>query len=120
MFTLGRLTDDAAKRHAAEELADQLEAFLDGRRMKFGEAGRGLGRQPNALRYAAPTGRVVMRWDGARQPTIWMVPRPDVDPADARLELVRRYLHVLGPGTAEGFSDWAGIRPLARDAHSTR
>jgi hypothetical protein len=79
--------------------------------MKFGEAGRGIGKQPNALRYAAPTGRVVMRWDGARQPTIWMVPPPAVDPGDARLELARRYLHVLGPATAEAFSEWAGIRP---------
>ena len=111
VFTLGRLPDDPAKRRAAEQLADQLEAFLDGRRMKFGEAGRGIGRQPNALRYAAPTGRVVMRWDGARQPTIWMVPPPAVDPGDARLELARRYLHVLGPATAEAFSEWAGIRP---------
>ena len=79
VFTLGRLPDDPAKRRAAEQLADQLEAFLDGRRMKFGEAGRGIGKQPNFLRYAAPTGRVVMRWDGARQPTIWMVPPPAVD-----------------------------------------
>ena len=110
VFTLGRLPDDPAKRRAAEQLADQLEAFLDGRRMKFGEAGRGLGKQPNALRYAAPTGRVVMRWDGARQPTIWMVPPPAVDPGEARLELVRRYLHVFGPATAEAFSEWAGIR----------
>jgi hypothetical protein len=115
VFTLGRLPDDPVKRRAAEQLADELEAFLDGRRMKFGEAGRGLGKQPNALRYAAPTGRVVMRWDGARQPTIWMVPAPAVDPSEARLELVRRYLHVFGPGRAEAFSEWAGIRlPRAR------
>jgi hypothetical protein len=110
VFTLGRLPDDPAARGAAEELADRLEAFLDGRRMKFGEAGRGIGKPPNALRYAAPTGRVVMRWDGARQPTIWMVPPPAIDPADARLELARRYLHVFGPATAEGFASWAGIK----------
>jgi hypothetical protein len=117
MFTLGRLPDDPAKRRAAEELADRLEAFLDGRRMKFGEAGRGMGKPPNSLRYAATTGRVVMRWDGARQPVIWMVPPPPVDPIDARLELARRYLHVFGPATAEGFSSWAGIKsPRARGA----
>jgi hypothetical protein len=115
VFTLGRLPDDPAKRHDAEQLADRLEAFLHGRRMKFGEAGHGIGKPPNALRYAAPTGRVVMRWDGARQPTIWMVPPPAVDPGDARLELARRYLHIFGPGTAVSFSDWAGIRlPRAR------
>src|SRR6187401_3400267 len=79
IFTLGRLPDDAAAREQANELADELEALLDGRRMPYGEAGRGLGRHPNALRYAAPTGRVVMRWEGARQPVIWMVPAPDLD-----------------------------------------
>lgn len=111
VFTLGRLPDESSARREAEQLADRLEAFLDGRRMKFGEAGRALGVQPNALRYAAPTGRVVMRWDGARQPTIWTVPPPAVDPSDARLELARRYLHVFGPATAEAFAEWAGIAP---------
>ena len=111
VFTLGRLPDDPAARREAEQLADRLDAFLDGRRMTYGEAGRGLGKHPNALRYAAPTGRVVMRWDGARQPTIWTVPRPAVDPGDARLELARRYVHVFGPATAEAFAEWAGIAP---------
>jgi winged helix DNA-binding protein len=111
VFTLGRLPDDPSARRAAEELADRLEAFLDGRRLKYGEAGRGLGKHPNALRYAAPTGRVVMRWDGARQPTIWTVPPPTLDPGDARLELARRYLHVFEPAAAEAFAEWAGIAP---------
>ncbi len=109
VFTVGRLPDDPSARRDAEQLADRLEAFLDGRRMKYGEAGRGLGKHPNALRYAAPTGRVVMRWDGARQPTIWTVPPPALDPGAARLELARRYLHVFGPVTAEAFAEWAGI-----------
>lgn len=111
VFTLARMPDDATARRDAEQLADRLEAFLDGRRMTYGEAGRGLGKHPNALRYAAPTGRVVMRWDGARQPTIWMVPRPPLEPGDARLELARRYLRVFGPATAEAFAEWAGIAP---------
>jgi hypothetical protein len=51
-----------------------------------------------------------MRWDGARQPVIWVVPRPDVDPAEARLELARRFLHIFGPGTPAGFAKWAGIK----------
>jgi hypothetical protein len=111
VFTVGRLPDDPAARRDAEQLADRLEVFLDGRRMKYGEAGRGLGGHPNALRYAAPTGRVVMRWDGARQPTIWTVPPPALGPGDVRLELGRRYLHVFGPATAETFAEWAGIAP---------
>jgi DNA glycosylase AlkZ-like len=111
VFTLGRLPSDAEGRSIAKDLADRLEAFLDGRRVTYGEAGRGLGVNPNRLRYAAPTGRVVLRWDGARQPTVWMVPAPDVDPAAALLELARRYLHVFGPGAPAAFAEWAGIAP---------
>jgi hypothetical protein len=111
VFTVGRLPDDPVKRRAAHQLADRLESVLDGRRMDCREAGRGLVRHPGSLRYAAPTGRVLMRWDGARQPTIWVVPPPDVDPADARRELARRYLHVFGPTTGEAFAEWAGIAP---------
>jgi hypothetical protein len=110
-FTVGRLADDPLARHEAEQLADRIEAFLDGRRLDSREVGRGLGRPPFTLRYAAPTGRVLIRWDGARQPTIWVVPPPAVDPGDARLELARRYLHVFGPATADAFAEWAGIRP---------
>ncbi len=40
-----------------------------------------------------------------------MVPAPDMDPDEARLELARRYLQVLGPATAESFARWAGIPP---------
>jgi winged helix DNA-binding protein len=79
--------------------------------MTYGAAGRALGVPPNSLRYAAPTGTVLIRWEGARQPTIWTVPRPDVDPRAARRELARRYLHVFGPTTPAAFAIWAGIGP---------
>ena len=111
VFTLGRLPDDAAGRRFAQETADRLETFLAGRRLSYADAGHALGRNPNSLRYAAPTGRVLIRWEGARRPTIWTVPAPDMDPGEARLELARRYLHVLGPATAESFAQWAGIPP---------
>ncbi len=109
VFTLGRLPADAKGRRRAEDIAARLHAFLDGRRMRYDEAGRGLGVNPNALRYAAPTGTVLMRWEGARLPVIWTVPRPEIDPHEARLELARRYLHVFGPTTPEAFAKWAGI-----------
>ncbi len=111
VFTLGRLPDDAAGLARAVGTADRLEAFLAGRRMPFGEAGHAMGVPPNSLRYGAPTGRVLIRWDGARQPTVWTVPAPEMDPGRARRELARRYLRVLGPGTLDGFLAWAGIRP---------
>jgi hypothetical protein len=109
LFTLGRLPDEGPGRQRAEEIAARLDAFLAGRRMGDGEAGRALGVNSNSFRYAAPTGTVLIRWEGARQPTIWTVPRPDVDPRDARRELARRYLHVFGPTTPSSFATWAGI-----------
>ena len=74
--------------------------------MRYGDAGSGIGEHHNRLRYAAPTGTVLIRWDGARQPVIWTVPPPGVDPGDARLELARRYLHIFGPTTPEAFAEW--------------
>jgi hypothetical protein len=112
VFSLGRFPDDARGRQIAEDLAARLRALLDGGvRMTYGEAGRALGEPPNRLRYAATTGTVVMRWEGARQPVIWITPPPDIDARDARLELARRYLHVFGPTTPEAFAEWAGIGP---------
>lgn len=111
VFSLGRLPDDARGRRLAQDLAARLHAFLAGRRMTYGEAGDGLGEHPNRLRYAAPTGTVLIRWDGARQPTIWTVAPPEIDARDARRALARRYLHVFGPTTPAAFAKWAGIGP---------
>ncbi len=111
VFSLGTLPDDAKSRQKAEDLAARLHAHLDGARISYGEAGQALGVQPNALRYAAPTGTVLIRWDGARQPTVWTGPPSEVDPRDARLELARRYLHVFGPASPGAFAMWAGIGP---------
>jgi len=110
LFTLGRMPDAVVARRAAEELADRLESALAGRRMPYAEAGRLLGGHGRALGYAAPTGRVLIRWEGARAPLVWTVPRPAMEPAAARLELARRYLHAMGPATAATFARWGGIR----------
>jgi hypothetical protein len=109
IFSLGRLPLDARRRARCEDTASRLHAFLDGRRMPFGEAGRAMRVPHNSLRYAAPTGTLVMRWDGARQPDVWTVPAPEMEPQRARLELARRYLHVFGPTTVASFADWAGV-----------
>jgi hypothetical protein len=107
-FTLARLPTDARGRRRAEEGAARLHAFLDGRRMTDREAGRGL-EMGYSLRYATTTGTVLIRWEGARAPQVWTVPRPEIDPLEARRELARRYLHVFGPTTAPAFARWAGI-----------
>ena len=109
LFSLGRHPESAKSRLRAERMAEQLHAQLDGARSTHGEVGYALGIDPNALKYAATTGTVAIRWDGARAPIVWTVPAPEVDRADACRELARRYLHVLGPATAHGFARWAGI-----------
>jgi hypothetical protein len=116
VFSLGRLPAHDEGRGFANEIAARLHAFLRGQKMTYGEAGRALGEHPNRLRYAAPTGRVLIRWDGARQPTVWTVTPPDVDPPEARLELARRHLHIFGPTTPAAFAEWAGISPALGQA----
>src|SRR5262249_1396609 len=84
----------------------------DGRQLPDRETGIG-----GRLRYSGASGMVLIRWEGARAPTVWTVPRPDVDPLDARRELAPRDLHVFGPATPEGFARWAGVgRPETRSA----
>ena len=116
VFSLGRLPTDEKGLRRAEETAMSLDTFLAGRRLDAREAGRGLHRHPNMLRYGAPTGRILIRWDGARQPTVWTVPPPEMTAAEARLELARRHLQFFGPSTAASFGSWAGIRPARAHA----
>ena len=106
LFTLARLPERGKSRARAEQIAERLRAYLDGARTTDREAGLAIRANP---RYAAPTGTVAIRWEGARAPTIWTVPAPGIEPADACRELARRYLHVFGPTTADGFARWAGI-----------
>jgi hypothetical protein len=110
VFTLGRLPDEDGPLRRAQEIAARLAAALAGGRMTQHEAARAMGaRDPNQLRYAAPTGTIVIRWDGAHQPDLSTVPAPEMAPYEALLELARRYLHVFGPATPESFARWAGI-----------
>jgi hypothetical protein len=110
VFSLGRLPDGAAGRRRAQDAADRVEQVLGRRkRLGYGDVGAALGVNANSLRYGATTGRLVIRWEGARQPTLWVVPAPEIEPEAARLELARRFLHVFGPATPEAFGRWAGI-----------
>jgi hypothetical protein len=111
IFSLGTLPDDAKGRDRARQIAASLHAALDGERMPCTEAASLLGVHHGMLRYAAATGTVLIRWDGARRPAVWTVPAPDLDPGEARLELARRYLHVYGAATPAAFGRWAGIGP---------
>jgi len=108
LFSLGRLPESGKGRARAERMAELMHAQLDGARMTDRELGRAL-RVGAALRYAATTGTVAIRWEGARAPTVWTVAPADVEPAHACRGLARRYLHIFGPTTAVGFARWAGI-----------
>lgn len=111
VFTLGRLPRSGKQLERALGVADRIAgAVPPGEERPMGDVGRELGIHPGALRYAAPTGRLRIRWDGARQPTVRIVAAPSVDADEARRELARRFLRCLGPGTADAFGAWAGIR----------
>lgn len=116
IFTIGRLPDAGSTRRVAEDLTQRLAVLLGDTRMIQGAAARALGEPLQRLRYATLSGRIRIRWDGAKQPTIWIAPPPDIGSREARIELARRYLHVFGPGTCEAFAAWAGIPPRAAAA----
>jgi hypothetical protein len=108
LFSVGRLPDSERGRLRAERVAAAVEAHLEGRRMTDREVGSAL-RLGASMRYAAPTGTVEIRWEGARAPVIWSVPAPEIAPADACRELARRHLRVFGPTTPGAFARWAGV-----------
>jgi hypothetical protein len=108
LFSLGRFPDTDKARLRAERLAEQLHAHLNGARMTDREIARALG-IGNEMRYAATTGTVAIRWEGARAPVVWTVVPDAIDPNEASRELARRYLHVFGPSTANRFGRWAGV-----------
>ncbi len=108
-FTLARLPAKGRTRDRAQDLATRLDQHLAGRRLRVYDAARGLGLHDNSLRYASLTGRVLIRWDGARQPTIWTVPPPEMEPMEALTDLIRRYLHFYGPSTLDSFVRWGGV-----------
>ena len=109
VFTLGRIPEGGKTRRTAEDLAARLHVLLDGDRMRYDDAGEALGTHGNNLRYAALTGTLAIRWEGARRPMVWTVPPPEIGEAAATLELARRFLHIFGPAGPSGFGKWAGI-----------
>jgi hypothetical protein len=115
VFTRGRLPVAGAARARADDIATRVAKVLGGERGDVREVGAVLGIHHNAIRYAAPTGTLRIRWDGARQPDLWSVEAPATDDAEARRELARRHLHVAGPSTPAAYGQWAGLRKgLAR------
>jgi hypothetical protein len=115
LFSVGRLPESGKGRLRAERMAERLRAHLGDRRATDREIGRAIG-IGNSMRYGATTGTIAIRWEGASAPLVWIVPRPDIEPADACRELARRYLHIFGPTTAGQFARWAGISRVSAAA----
>jgi hypothetical protein len=109
LFSVSRYPDDARGRERAERMAAMLHEHLAGARKRYDDAGTDLGVHGNSFRYGAATGTILIRWEGARRPVVWTVSRPEITPQEARLEIARRYVHVLGPTTADSFARWLGI-----------
>src|SRR4051794_16914990 len=74
LFTVGRMPDDARGRRVAEEWAARAHAVLGARRIPDRELGL-----TNGVRYATATGTLLIRWEGARAPLVWTVPRPEIE-----------------------------------------
>jgi hypothetical protein len=109
IFTLGRLPDGGRTRARALDLAARLHVLLRGSRARDSDLAAALGEEGYVLKYAALTGTIAIRWEGARAPIVWTVPPPTIDEAEATRELARRYLHVFGPSDAAAFAGWAKI-----------
>ena len=111
LFTVSRYPDDARGRQVAEDMAARLAGHMGKGRMRFDDAATIVTGDTNRIRYATATGTVAIRWDGARQPDLWLLSRPKTPPVDARRDVARRYLHVFGPSSAPAFARWLGIDP---------
>ena len=111
-FTLGRMPQKGRMPARAEDLAARADAYLAGRRLPVDDVAGAL-RSGNAIRYATLTGTVLIRWDGARQPLMWTVPRSQMSAGEACQALARRYLHLFGPSTGDAFARWAGVDATA-------
>jgi Winged helix DNA-binding domain len=111
-FTLGRMPQKGRMPVRAEDLAARADAHLAGRQLPVDDVAGALG-SGNGIRYATLTGTVMIRWDGARQPLMWTVPRSELSAAEALQALARRYLHVFGPSTVDAFVRWAGVDATA-------
>src|SRR6478735_10814681 len=92
VFTFSRLPGAGKIRGRADDLAPRLHELLGGERMRYDDAGRALGVHGNMLRYAALSGTLALRWEGARRPLVWTVPPPTITRDEATRELARRFL----------------------------
>jgi winged helix DNA-binding protein len=110
IFTLGSYPRDPAKARDLEALADDIDRITGGQSRNSSDLPETLGGRRLRYRSAAMTGRVHIRWD-ARETWVIPVPRPSMDPEDARRELARRFFGWFGPATLQQLTRWTGVEP---------
>lgn len=110
VFTLGAAPRDPDLRRRLDDRADAVVAALDGRALSYRQlaAVRPDLRDSRVLRPLAVTGKLHIRWDASSMRVVPAVPA-EIDEEEARRELCRRFVHWLGPATADRFARWAGV-----------
>jgi hypothetical protein len=90
-------------------MADRAASLLGDGGMRQAELESALDApEPGWLRWLGASGRLVLRWD-TRTTLVQAVPRPTVDPDEARIDLARRFVAWFGSATAARFAAWAGV-----------
>ncbi|MDP1820070.1 MAG: crosslink repair DNA glycosylase YcaQ family protein [Acidimicrobiales bacterium] len=117
VFARGIVPRDLDVRRALDELGARARRSVKEPRPKGKEAGAlgtispvvaaGVAHGPLARLVFAMEG-IQVRWD-ARTTVVLPSPEPEIDDEDARRELLRRFLHSLGPAGPLQFARWAAI-----------
>lgn len=127
VFTLGALPRAPGLASALTAVGDAVAEIVGDRVLPSREVAAELMRRPHldertrhhgrwVMQEACVSGRYRIRWD-ARTVAVAATPVPEVDPEEARAELVRRFLGWHGPATARQFASWTHL-PFA-DATET-
>jgi hypothetical protein len=114
IFTRGAMPRHQPWADALDALGDAVAAAAGGGRAPSRVVQQRLAGRP--LRLSSTSGRVHIRWD-AGAVEVLAADRPAIDPAEARRELARRFVHGHGPAGPRHLARWAGL--TVADAEAT-
>ena len=109
LFTLARLPESGKTRAVAEELVDRARGRARRRTHARPRRRAPPGWNRNSLRYATLTGRLAIRWEGARAPHVWIVPPPKITGRKRAPSSRAATSTSTARSTAAAFAKWAGI-----------
>ena len=111
LFTVGTMPDDLVQRAALNDLGEMVRDVVAGGPMRTRDVVAKLDERLSEqllIRISQVSSKVVIRWD-ARTTEIIASDDPTTDPAHARVELARRFVHWFGPVAATHFAKWGAI-----------